>query len=244
MRKPLVAISASTRLQDGVERVRVNQSYLGAIEHAGMVPIVLPPLDDTSQASVLLDAVDGLVLSGGEDVDPACYGAERHPCTFEPHRRRDAWELALTAAARERALPTLAICRGVQMVNVALGGTLVQDIPAFVAGALPHDDPVRRAERIHDVRVAPGSRLALALGATAIRVNSTHHQSVDRVAPGLAAVAAAPDGVIEGVEWRGPGEWWLLGVQWHPEELIGTDEEWDRDLFTAFAGACGGVHAA
>jgi putative glutamine amidotransferase len=244
MRKPLIAISASTRVQDGVDRVRLNQSYLSAIEGGGMVPLVLPPLDDTSQAHAVLDVVDGLVLSGGEDVDPARYGADRLPCTFDPHGRRDAWELTLATAARDRALPTLAICRGVQLVNVALGGTLVQDIPSMVPDALVHDDPARRAERIHDVRVAPGSRLAAILGATALRVNSTHHQAVGVVAPGLHASVTAPDGVVEGVEWHGPGDWWLVGVQWHPEELIVTAEHWDRDLFSAFAEACGGVHAA
>lgn len=234
--RPLVAISASTRTTDGTERVRLNQAYVTAAEDAGLVPIVIPPLTDTSAVHRILDTVAGLVLSGGEDVDPSHYGAERHPATGSAHRDRDACELELARWAQRRSVPTLAICRGVQLLNVSLGGTLIQDIPTQVPDAELHDDAPRDA-RVHDIRIASDSELARALGATSIRVNSIHHQALDRVADGLRVTASASDGVIEGVEWS-DSDWWALGVQWHPEELTRTTEEWDRRLFHAFAAVC------
>jgi putative glutamine amidotransferase len=180
------------------------------------------------------------VLSGGEDVDPAHYGAALHPEAGQPRRERDDFELALVDVARARGLPTLAICRGIQLLNVALGGTLVQDIPSERDTAIVHATKGDRASRVHEVRLDARSRLAAALGATeeTISVNSFHHQALDRVAPGLHPSAHAPDGIIEGVERR--DDWWVLGVQWHPEELVGTSEPWDRGLFAAFAAAVGG----
>jgi putative glutamine amidotransferase len=218
--------------------VRLNVAYLGALETAGLAPVVLPPSDDVTTAERLLDVVDGLVLSGGEDVDPVHYGAAPDARTHPAHRRRDACELALLRRARDLALPTLAICRGLQVANVALGGTLVQDVASQVAGARPHDESHRRDSRLHEVRIDPDTRLAAALGATTIDVNSSHHQAVDRIAPGLRVTAVSPDGVIEGAEWSS-NDWWMVGVQWHPEELIDTPEPWDRRLFAAFAIAVG-----
>jgi putative glutamine amidotransferase len=140
--------------------------------------------------------------------------------------------MALVRAARARALPTLAICRGVQLLNVALGGTLVQDIPSDHPSPLQHDAGSPRDARVHDISIATGSRLAAAVGATTLQVNSFHHQAIARVAPPLAACAWASDGVIEGVEAT-DDTWWALGVQWHPEELVGSLEPWDRELFSA-----------
>lgn len=236
MRQPLVAITASTRLQGGAERVRLNLAYIRAAESAGMVPVVLPPLEDAGAAGAALAPMSGLLLSGGEDVNPRHYGAESHPRTHTPHDVRDRWEIALLREARERHLPTLAICRGIQVANVALGGTLVQDLASEWDGPLTHDGEVRD-RRTHEVRVESSSRLASLLGTTALCTNSLHHQALERVAPGLRVTARAPDGVIEGVEWDGD-DWWMVGVQWHPEELTGTAEGWDRALFAAFAGAC------
>lgn len=236
-RVPLVAVSATIADVDGRPRLKLNAAYLRALEGAGLMPLVVPPLGDVTAAERLLDAVQGLVLTGGEDVDPVLYGAVRHRALGDTHAARDATELALARGARARRLPTLAICRGVQLLNVALGGTLVQDIPSERPGALPHDPGAPRAERTHDLRVEPGSRLAGALGTTRLRVNSFHHQAVDRAGAGLCVVARADDGVIEGVE--ADGDWWALGVQWHPEELVGTPEPWDRELFAAFARVTG-----
>ena len=230
----LVAVSATSDSLAGVARVRLNAAYTRALEAAGLVPLVVPPLADPAAALHLLDAVDGLVLTGGEDVGPALYGAAPHPALGPVHDARDRTEIALARAARDRGLPLLAICRGVQLLNVALGGTLVQDLPSERPGAAPHDQAGPRDIRAHPVAVAPGSRLARSLGADALEVNTLHHQAVDRVADGLTATAQAPDGIVEGVE-SADDRWWAVGVQWHPEELIRSPEPWDRALFAAFA---------
>ena len=219
---------------EGRLRVRLNDSYVRALEGAGLVPLIVPPLADPSLAARVLDAVDGLVLTGGEDVGPSHYGATAHPSLGQVNTARDASELALASAARARHLPTLAICRGVQLLNVALGGTLVQDIPSELA-AVGHDPDLPRDHRAHRIDVEPASRLAGALGATALDVNSFHHQSIDRLAAGLRVTARSPDDVVEGIETS--SDWWVLGVQWHPEELTATRDPWDRNLLSAFARA-------
>jgi putative glutamine amidotransferase len=232
---PLVAVTATTEIIRGAPRVRVNLAYTEALVAAGLVPLVVPPLP-ADQAAAILGAVAGLVVTGGEDVAPSRYGEEAHP-TVEAHEGRDESEIALINEAYRRRLPTLAICRGIQVANVALGGTLVQDIPSQLPSAIPHapDDP--RDSRVHDVRVDPGSRLAGALGTDHLRTNSFHHQALARVPAALCITArAVDDGVIEGAESADPS-WWMLGVQWHPEELTGTPEPWDRNLFAAFARA-------
>lgn len=241
-RQPIVAVTATTEMIRGLPRVRVNEAYTSALVAGGMIPLVVAPL--AAGFGDLVARVDGLVLTGGEDVDPSRYGAVRHARGDEPHAARDASEISLLAAARVARLPTLAICRGLQIANVALGGTLVQDLPSEWPSSVAHARSDARAERVHDVRVDAGSRLAAALGATALTVNSSHHQAVDRVAAGLTVSATAPDGVVEGAEWTGGDGWWLVGVQWHPEELAGTPEPWDRALFAAFrARLAGGTDA-
>jgi putative glutamine amidotransferase len=232
---PPVALTATTETIRDVPRTRANVSYGDAARAAGLRPYILPVLA-AADADAMLDGMAGLVLTGGEDVDPGHYGAAAHPAVGEVHAERDAFEIALVRAARARRLPTLAICRGLQVANVALGGTLVQDLPSERPTALPHDGQWGRSDRVHALRVASGSRLAAAIGATDATINSLHHQAVGRVAEGLVAVAHAPDGVVEGVEWAGD-DWWMTGVQWHPEELTATAEEWDRALFAAFAAA-------
>jgi putative glutamine amidotransferase len=234
---PLVALTATTAAADGIVRVRTNAAYVLALEAAGLVPLVLPPLD-AAHAERALDAVSGLVLTGGEDVAPWRYGESPHPALGTVNEARDAWELALTTAARSRGLPTLAICRGIQVLNVALGGTLVQDIPTECPSALPHAPKEARSTRVHEVHVTSGSRLSEVLDAERLTVNSAHHQSIARVADGLRVTARAPDGIIEGAEWSGD-DWWAVGVQWHPEELIETPESWDRGLFARFAREAG-----
>jgi putative glutamine amidotransferase len=228
-----VAVTATTEIIRGALRLRVNAAYTAAIRGAGLLPLVLPVLD-ASDADAALEGMAGLVLTGGEDVNPARYGAAPHPELGDVHDGRDAFEAALVHAARARALPTLAICRGVQILDVALGGSLIQDIPSQRPDAIQHDGDWARTARVHPVDVTPGSRLAGALGTTRPIVNSMHHQAVGTVAPSLVAVARAPDGVVEGVEWP-DDDWWMVGVQWHPEELAATPEPWDRSLFAAFA---------
>lgn len=230
-----VAVTATTEIIRDVPRTRANVSYTAAARAAMLRPYILPLLG-ASDADELLEGMAGLILTGGEDVDPRHYGSAAHPALGEVHESRDEFELALVRAARDRRLPTLAICRGVQVLNVALGGTLVQDLPTEWRRALPHDGEWARSARVHGAEVVAASRLAGALGTTALEINSMHHQALARVADGLVAVAHAPDGVIEAVEWAG-GDWWMLGVQWHPEELTATNEPWDRALFAAFGDA-------
>ena len=234
---PLVAVTATARMVEGVERVRLNAAYVRALESAGLVPVVVPPLETAGTAARVLDAVSGLVLSGGEDVDPSRYGETPHPELGPVNCARDETELALLARARELGLPTLAICRGIQVVNVGLGGSLIQDLPSQRQNVSTHEVDDERDTRVHGVRVDPASRLASILGTHALAVNSIHHQAVDRLGEAMRVSARADDGTIEGVESHDPS-WWMVGVQWHPEELTTTPEPWDRRLFGAFAAAC------
>lgn len=229
---PVVGVTATTKPGDPGPQVRLNRAYVDAIVSAGLVPLIVPPLPPDA-IGPLLDGIAGLVLTGGEDVAPERYGAATHSASHTAHVERDETELALVYEARNRRLPTLAICRGLQVVNVALGGTLVQDIRSERPGALDHVAQGRRRERVHRVTAVADSLLAAAAGARDLRTNSSHHQSLARVADALHVTATSDDGIIEGAE---PTDgWWMLGVQWHPEELIGTAEPWDRNLFAAFA---------
>lgn len=234
---PIVAVTATARLVEGVERVRLNAAYVHALESVGLVPVVVPPLHDTDAALGILDIVAGLVLTGGEDVDPSRYGATPHPELGPVNCARDDTELALLSRAHALGMPTLAICRGIQVVNVGLGGTLVQDLPSERQDVAAHEVDDERDSRVHGVRIDPTSRLASILGAQSLAVNSIHHQAVDRLGDAIRVNARADDGVIEGVESDDPS-WWMVGVQWHPEELTSTPEPWDRRLFAAFADAC------
>jgi putative glutamine amidotransferase len=235
----IVAITATSERVKDSTRVRVNRAYTDAIVAAGLIPLVVPPVP-AELAPAILDAVAGLVLTGGEDLDPSYFGAPRHPATGTANDDRDQCELALAREAARRRLPTLAICRGVQVLNVALGGSLIQDLPTERGGAVNHDAGGARGSRVHAVDVAAGSRLGEIVNARAITTNSFHHQAVDRLGAGLCTVATSPDGVAEAVECTDRA-WWMVGVQWHPEELTATPEEWDRRLFAAFAEAVRGA---
>jgi putative glutamine amidotransferase len=230
---PIVAVTASTKVVAGSTKVSVNAAYTRAILEAGLIPLVVPPMTEEA-APAILDSVRGVVLTGGEDIDPARFGAERHPATGPVNDLRDRIELALAKEAAARKMPTLAICRGVQVLNVALGGTLLQDIPSEVESKINHDAESERNARVHEVSIEAGSRLAGIVGAARITTNSFHHQSVDRLAAGFTTVATSQDGIVEAVECSDRG-WWAVGVQWHPEELTGTPEDWDRKLFAEFA---------
>jgi putative glutamine amidotransferase len=232
---PVVAVTATEKDREGAPRVWLNAAYVRALEGAGLAPLVVPPLSRPELAGALLARVDGLLLTGGEDVDPAHFGAAMHPRCGVPHAARDATELALARAARDRQLPTLAICRGIQLLNVALGGTLVQDLPSERPGGVDHDPGAARSSRSHSLAVQPSSRLAGAIGASTVAVNSFHHQAVDRIADPLRVSARSDDEVVEGIETPPEHPWWVLAVQWHPEELTGDAEEWDRGIFRAFA---------
>jgi putative glutamine amidotransferase len=229
-----VAVTASIRPDGDTRRVRLTAAYVTALENAGLIPLIVPPLSSADAAQSILDSVSGLVLTGGEDVDPARYGEKRHEKVRYVNAARDATETALIEQARTRGTPILAICRGIQILNVALGGTLVQDIPSEVDTRIDHDEDSPRELRSHEISVERGSLIARAVGAERLTVNSFHHQSVKRVADGMRVTARSPDGVIEGLEST-EKDWWVMGVQWHPEDLADSPEAWDRGLFNAFA---------
>jgi putative glutamine amidotransferase len=182
----------------------------------------------------VLDSVSGLVLTGGEDVDPARYGERRHEKVRSVNAARDATEARLIVEAQARGIPVFAICRGIQILNVALGGTLVQDIASQCDTDIAHDEDGPRDSRSHELLVEPGSLIASALGTERCTVNSFHHQSVKAVADGMRVSARSPDGIIEGIESTDE-DWWVMAVQWHPEEMTNSPEPWDRGLFKAFA---------
>lgn len=209
MRAPRIAITRTRRPDD----------YLTALRLAGATPLLVEPADGVNPRE-LLARVDGLLLSGGGDVAPHFYGETPHPTYRPAEPGRDDLEIELAVRAIERDVPVLGICRGLQVLNVALGGTLLQDIRAFVPRALRHhlDSPLDALA--HEVEIVAGSRLAglVGRGTRALSpcpVNSRHHQAIRRVAPSLVVVASARDGVIEGIER--PGSTFCVGVQWHPE---------------------------
>jgi putative glutamine amidotransferase len=237
-RKPVpartVAVTASIRPDGDTSRVRLTAAYVIALESAGLIPLIVPPLSSEGAAAAVLDSVSGLVLTGGEDVDPARYGEERHEKVRSVNAARDATEAALVEAAKARGMPVLAICRGIQILNVALGGTLVQDISSQCETDIGHDEDGPRDSRSHEIVVEPGSLIASAIAAERVSVNSFHHQSVKDVADGMRVTARALDGIIEGLEST-DDDWWVMAVQWHPEEMTSSPEPWDRGLFKAFA---------
>jgi putative glutamine amidotransferase len=192
----------------------LREDYVRSVERAGGLPLVL--VGRPEDAPELLDHVRALLLTGGGDVDPALYGQARHANLKRVAAERDAFELALVREALSRDLPVLGICRGHQVLNVATGGTLVQDIPSQIEGAGSHDPDVERWETAHEVTVLPGTRLRQILGKERVAVNSFHHQAVQDLGRGLVISARADgDDVVEGIE--STAHRFVLGVQWHPE---------------------------
>lgn len=192
-----------------------QDDYLRALERAGAFTWVVDPARDNPTA--VASACDGILLAGGADVDPVCYGATERHATVTTDPRRDEFELALACQALSQQIPVLGICRGVQVLNVAAGGTLVQDLPSERSSAPNHRVTAPVDQIAHNVSISPGSRLASLVGDGTVPVNSRHHQAVKNVAPGFHIVAAAPDGVIEGIER--PDLPFCVGVQWHPENF-------------------------
>lgn len=249
MPRPLIGITGQLEAAhwgDWVREAVISPvTYTRAVERAGGTPVVLPPVPADSVAR-LIESLDGLVLSGGTDVNPALYDAAPHEKTDPPDRRRDRFELSLARAAIEAQLPVLAICRGMHVLNVARGGTLIQYLPDAVGHDGHAPDPVKMTP--HDIQLSTGSQLGKLLGTWA-RVPALHHQAIQRAGSGLMAVGWAEDQVIEAVELQ--GHRFAVGVQWHPEEgddlrvfealvaaTYGTEEEPDDDGETpAAAGA-------
>jgi len=228
---PLIGVTTSITIGTSPERAYVNSAYLHAIQQAGGVPVVLPPQLSGSSLIRLARGLDGLLLTGGGDMDPALFGEAPHPTLYDVAPARDTLETCAVRVALERHLPILAVCRGSQVLNVALGGTLFQDVSTDPGTQLQHRQQEARDQPTHKVTVTPGSRLAAILGVDELEVNSMHHQAVKVLGAGLVSVAWAPDQIIEGLEMTDPSRL-VLGVQWHPEELCGRSEP-ARRLFSA-----------
>ena len=236
-RFPIIGVTCSIFDVAGHPCLGQNQTYLDALVRAGAAPLLIPNLTDQALLRAVFDSLDGVLLSGGDDVDPAHYHEDRHEKCGTITPERDVAELTLIPWAVDEGKPILAICRGIQVLNVALGGTLYQDIQAQVPGAGRHDwhRGYPRNHLAHLVEIPAQTRLAHLLGTTSLPVNSLHHQAVKDVAPRLIEAGRAPDGIVEALEAEGHP--FVVGVQWHPEELIGTDARAGL-LFDALVQAC------
>lgn len=230
--KPIIGLT----MHADSNKTQINDAYIDSIMKAGGIPICLPYVDGADVARVV-DQIDGLCLIGGHDIDPRFFDAEPHRAIGETNRRRDESELAYFYEAFERDMPIFGICRGHQLINVALGGTLIQDIPSEKKDAICHRQQAGRGETTHQVYVSPGM-LYEVLGVDRVFVNSFHHQAVHHVAEELEAVAIASDGIVEALEH--PTKKFCLSVQWHPEELSKVGDEFALRLFRAFIEACEG----
>jgi gamma-glutamyl-gamma-aminobutyrate hydrolase PuuD len=223
MRKPLIGLTAWCRtLPTSIGQIplhAVSRFYVAAVEAAGGIPLLLPSIVEDDTAAVM-DVLDGLIVTGGEDVDSARYGEQPHPKAQVASTKRDGFELSAVAEADERGLPTLAICRGIQVLNVARGGTLIQDVPDLVDGNPEHMRLDAWNQHVHEVALEPGTRVSKIFGGVdRLAVNSLHHQAVAKLGTGLKAVGWAPEGFVEAVEDE-RSDRFMVGLQWHPENLF------------------------
>lgn len=230
-KKPIIALTPYHNTEKDEPYMR--PAYLKAVRAAGGIPVILPLEADEEELAQLVDHVDGILFTGGPDVHPFYFGEETQRFCGNVSIKRDSMELALLRLAMERKKPILGICRGVQLINIGLGGDIYQDIPSQFKEDFPiaHTQPFGYEIPSHTVKVAKGTLLAGIAGSDVLRVNSMHHQAVQNLAPGLAASGFAPGGLIEAVEM--PGYPFLLGVQWHPEYLWERDEA-ARGIFERF----------
>jgi putative glutamine amidotransferase len=232
LNKPIIGIGSDVQHLEGErDRAFAFLTYVESLRRAGAIPVIIPPQPEN--AAEIMEELDGILLAGGDDCDPALYSDERHPsCTDLMDARRQANDLALAKFARQHRIPTLGICLGLQMMNVASGGTLIQDIDSQFETEIQHvSRPENRAR--HDIIIEQGTKLSTLLPAVECNVNSSHHQAIGRVAEGLRVTAHAPDGLVEGLE--DPKHPFYIGVQWHPEDMNG--EHSATALFEAFVKA-------
>jgi putative glutamine amidotransferase len=229
--KPVILVDANVVEQPDVRFVQ-RAYYTDSVEKAGGLPFLLHPLSSEEDVLQALDLAHGVVLTGSEDIDPALYGQERHEKTRLMHRRREKFVMELARFAYQRDMPLLAICGGFQSLAVALGGSLIQHIPDSFENALQHFTTTRDAPP-HDVEIDGKSRLYSIVGRSPLRTNSFHHQALDRPPASLIVTAHAADGVIEAYE--DPGKRFCIGVQWHPERMVGEREH--ETLFAALVRA-------
>lgn len=232
-RAPAPLIGITTYGRDDQNKFSLFAQYVESVRRSGALPVLLP--HGETRAAEILSKLDGLMLSGGGDVDPSHYGGAAHDEIYMVDAERDAMEFELTRLAIERRVPLLGICRGMQVMNVALGGTLIEHLEDEVGGRVAHREPPRLPTN-HPIRVTAGSHLAEVMGRTDFSAASWHHQGIRATATALRTVAYAPDGSIEAVEMSCEDHPWLIGVQWHPE-LTAADDPIQQRLFDAFADA-------
>jgi putative glutamine amidotransferase len=233
--RPIIGISSTIEKHNNIPSVHVHEKFVQSIIRAGGVPVVIP-VGTEVLAEQWVSLCDGLVLSSGEDVDPSSFRANPLPQIQKTNVKRDKIEIALIHQAQQQRKPLLAICRGITMLNAAMGGTVIQDIESHIPDALNHFQQGERPDPTHDIEIDFSSRLYQIIQQVKIRVNSIHHQAIDQLAPSLKAVAWAPDGVIEAVE--GIDLTTLIwGIQWHPEEMAIEDPAMVH-LFKEFVKEC------
>jgi putative glutamine amidotransferase len=236
---PVIGITSSPKEDAGLiaqhplgRFARADLDYIDGVSDAGGVPVVVPPATGFRAAEALLDRLDGLQLSGGTDLEPDYYGEQVVPELGLTIPERDACEMILLRMAMRRRIPIFGICRGMQILNVALGGTLYQDFPSQLDLSIEHSRVAPKWQPVHEAEVRRGSWLGEVTGSLSVGVNSYHHQGIKTLGTGLVASAVSPDQVIEAIEWRNMSVRWLFGVQWHPEGMRGTSSE-HQDLFEA-----------
>jgi putative glutamine amidotransferase len=223
---PLIGITMA--FDHGTNTAKLSAKYISAVEEAGGVPLAIPPLEDKKLLNVIIQQLDGIILTGGPDIDPSYYNQLPHRYLGRVCPRRDASEIYLAAEFMKLSKPILGICRGLQVMNVAMGGTLCQDIPSIIDNPIKHMQDAPRSHKSHEIEIVEQDSLTYKIiGNSRLMVNSFHHQAVGKPAPDLKVTARAPNGVIEAMESKGRG--FCIGVQWHPEEL--TDDRAHMRLF-------------
>jgi putative glutamine amidotransferase len=233
--KPIIGISSSIEIHNNIPSVLVHEKYICSVINAGGIPVVIP-LSIDGMSEYWVSMCDGIMLTGGEDIDPYYYKEAPHPKLQKTNGKRDKMEIELVQIARKQHKPILAICRGVTIVNVALGGTVIQDIETSIPNAINHSQKAARSESTHDIYLDKTSRLYKIFQSSKVRVNSMHHQAINELALPLRKTAVASDGVIEAIEGDSESPL-LVGVQWHPEELASEDQSMSQ-LFNEFIAAC------
>ncbi|MGE5576248.1 MAG: gamma-glutamyl-gamma-aminobutyrate hydrolase family protein [Syntrophothermus sp.] len=223
--RPLIGITCSHDTQTPTERYYLYMNYVHAVVEAGGTPVLLPAVADETAARGMLEHISGLLLSGGDDLDPYFFHEEPRPELGEIHPDRDAFELFLAREALAGGMPVLGICRGCQVLCVAGGGTLYQDINSQVPGALKHQQKAPGWHPTHDVRLEAPSRLAGIMGTLELRVNSFHHQAIREAGTDFRVVARAADGIVEAIEGHNKIAGFALGIQWHPERMWSHNRE-------------------